>query len=124
DGVWSEVIEAFRLSGMGRLDLSGLDGTGEGDAFVDTSHFALAWSTRYPPAAHPVCGVAAASISTLLTRYLGTQVEARETSCVAQGAERCGFRIRRQDGVSGVRRKAGHVFDPQGPTLDFLEASD
>jgi predicted hydrocarbon binding protein len=84
--------ELFQESGLGTLDLSGVDDRG-GEAVVESSHFAEAWVARFGKASAPVCVVPAGFIAGSLAAAAGVRFEVREVACRARGDRACRFDV-------------------------------
>lgn len=91
------VVELFRAAGLGELNAGGLGADG-GEAVVASSHFALAWRSRYGRSEAPVCAVAGGVLAGALAAVHDRAYSVKETHCVARGAAECRFRLAPREG--------------------------
>jgi hypothetical protein len=88
---------SIRSAGLGRLTGAALGAGGTGELRLHASHFARAWSERYPSAAAPVCAATAGILSSMLTRHHGRPLAVEETACAAGGDDACTFSVAHSD---------------------------
>jgi predicted hydrocarbon binding protein len=105
--------ELFQESGLGTLDLSGVDERG-GEAVVENSHFAEAWVARFGKARAPVCAVPAGFVAGSLAAATGVRFEVREVACRARGDRACRFDVT-STGLSPLLPP-----EPPAPTLESI----
>ena len=87
--------DTFAAQGFGRLDVS-LLGEGGGEAWLDHSHYAVGWLSRWGKRPTPGCFFVAGYLAGAVAVACGLapeRVTSREITCVAAGDERCAFRV-------------------------------
>jgi predicted hydrocarbon binding protein len=89
----SRAVDLFRDHGFGVLDATGL-GVRGGEASVERSHYAVGWLAKWGRRGTPCCffpaGFVGAAVS-VAGKLAPERIVARETECLAAGAERCRF---------------------------------
>jgi predicted hydrocarbon binding protein len=93
DGAARGLTESIRSAGLGQVTgvSLGVDGTGE--IQLRASHFATAWTARYPAAASPVCAATTGILSSILSSLHGRSLTVEESACVAAGDAACTFSV-------------------------------
>ena len=85
--------ELYRFMGFGRIDLSGLSGSG-GKAYADSSYYVTGWLAKYErrttPVCHLTCGFLSGILSAVYEKPLDTYC-VEETMCMISGQEHCEF---------------------------------
>jgi hypothetical protein len=87
--------ELYRFMGFGRIDLSGLNGSG-GKAYADSSYYVTGWLAKYErrttPVCHLTCGFLSGILAAVYEKPLDTY-RVEETQCMITGQDRCEFLI-------------------------------
>jgi hypothetical protein len=87
--------ERYRFMGFGRIDLSGLSGSG-GKAYADSSYYVTAWLAKYERRTTPVCHLTCGFLGGILSAVYEKPFDAyrvEETICMISGQEQCEFLI-------------------------------
>jgi len=93
--ILARAAELLSANGFGRADAGGL-GVRGGEVEIHSSHYAVGWVSKWGQRPSPCCFFAAGWFAGAVAVAGGLapeRVDARETACLAAGADRCSFSV-------------------------------